>query len=158
MRRSSRWASCARRLAGARGSASLELLTLGVLLLVPLAYLALALASLQSAALCAEGAARHAGRILAEDGASAASMEMASAAIAFSAADHSFDPEAVEVGVGCLPAGERCSADSLVSVQVTVRAPLPLVPGALDPSGQASIPVTASSAFPFSRFDGEVGL
>lgn len=145
------------RLADAAGSASLELLTLGVLLLVPLAYLALSLASIQAAALCAEGAARHAGRILADDGASDAAQRQAEAAIAFAVADHGLDPDQVEVGIGCLPAGERCTSRSLISVEVTVLAPLPLVPDALDPSGRAALPITASSAFPMGRFDGGVG-
>ena len=47
------------------GSAAVEVLVLGVLLLVPLVYLVLTLAVLQGAAFAAEGAARQAARSIA---------------------------------------------------------------------------------------------
>src|ERR687898_866630 len=46
-----------------RGSASLEFLTVGIILLVPLVYLVLALAAIQAGALGVEGAARQAARV-----------------------------------------------------------------------------------------------
>lgn len=167
-RRSERMAAAARRLAAAArrswlarraasedGSASLEFLTLGVLLLVPLAYLAVCLASIQSAALAAEGAARHAGRILADGAASEEAIVEAEAAIAFALADHGFGLEDAEVELGCLPAGSRCTAASeLVAVEVTVHAPLPFIPDGFDLAGRATIPVSATSSFPMGRFDG----
>ncbi|RII97030.1 hypothetical protein DZF97_17400, partial [Clavibacter nebraskensis] len=46
-----------------RGSAVLEFITAGVLLLVPLVYLVLAMSAIQGAALGTEGAARQAARV-----------------------------------------------------------------------------------------------
>ena len=51
------------RLAQEHGSASLEFLTVGIILLVPLVYLVLALAAIQAGALGVEGAARQAARV-----------------------------------------------------------------------------------------------
>ena len=48
-----------------QGSAAVEVLVLGVLLLVPLVYLVLTVAALQGAAFAAEGAARQAARSIA---------------------------------------------------------------------------------------------
>lgn len=45
------------------GSASLEFVTVGVILLVPLVYLVLAVAAIQAGVLATEGAARHAARV-----------------------------------------------------------------------------------------------
>ena len=59
MPRSSRWIS---RLSD-DGSASLEFITVGLLLLVPLVYLVLTIAAVQGAALGVEGAARQASRV-----------------------------------------------------------------------------------------------
>ena len=58
MQRSRPWTD-----AGERGSASLEFLTVGMILLVPLVYLVLALAAIQGGSLAVEGAARHAARV-----------------------------------------------------------------------------------------------
>ena len=46
-----------------RGSASLEFLTVGMILLVPLVYLVLVVAAIQGGALAVEGAARQAARV-----------------------------------------------------------------------------------------------
>jgi len=45
------------------GSASIEFLTAGMLLLVPIVYLVILVAAVQSAALATEGAARQAARV-----------------------------------------------------------------------------------------------
>ena len=60
MRRSRPWTESA---ACDRGSASLEFLTVGMILLVPLVYLVLAVAAIQAAALGVDGAARQASRV-----------------------------------------------------------------------------------------------
>lgn len=147
---------CRRAIRDERGSASVEFITLGVLLLVPLAYLMLSLASIQSAALCAEAAARNAGRLLAEDAVSAEAIPRAETALAFALADHGLPAEGSSIRVSCLPEGKRCTdPEALVSVEVTVQAPLPLIPDFLDPQSRASIPVQATSAFPVGRFGDE---
>lgn len=58
MRRSRRWVELLRRLAADdSGSASLEFVTVGLLLLVPTVYLVVALSALESASFGVEGAA-----------------------------------------------------------------------------------------------------
>ena len=56
MRLSSRFAS-------EQGSASLEFITVGMVMLIPLVYLVLTMSAIQAGALAAEGAARQAARV-----------------------------------------------------------------------------------------------
>ena len=62
MRHARRWIEARRAAASDDGSASLEFITVGVLLLVPLVYLVLVVSSLQAASLAVEGAAQQASR------------------------------------------------------------------------------------------------
>lgn len=143
--------NCWRRLRDDRGSASLEFLTLGVLLMVPLAYLALSLASIHQAALCAEGGARHAARILAEPArADDPSLHAAESAILFALADHGYTAEHADTVISCDVTTNGCAGEDSITVSVTVRASLPLIPASFDPEARASIPVTASATFPMS--------
>ena len=68
MRRWNRWAR------NDEGSAALEFITVGVILLVPLAYLVITLGAVQETLLGAEAAARHTARVIgqAEDAGAAA--------------------------------------------------------------------------------------
>lgn len=143
--------NCWRMLAGDRGSASLEFLSFGVLLMVPLTYLALSLASLHQAALCAEGAARHAARILAEPHTSGPTTAAAAeSAILFALADHGYTPAHAETLISCDAASGDCARSETVTVRVSVQAPLPLIPASFDPEARASIPVSAEASFPVS--------
>ena len=76
-----------------RGSSSLEFVTVGLVLMVPLVYLVVAMAAIQGAALAIEGAARQAARVfvLAPDLAQAEASAIR--ALEFALADHGLDPE-----------------------------------------------------------------
>lgn len=128
------------------GSASLEFITAGVLLLVPVVYLVIALGALQGAAFAAEGAAHAAVRaqVRAVDASSArASID---GIVRLAAADFGLDPEAATAQVACAPATRDClGRGSLVTVSVTVEAPLPLVPAFLDTALPLRIPMSASA-------------
>src|SRR5215218_1477843 len=115
------------------GSASLEFLGVGLLLLVPVVYLVLTLAALQAGALAAEGAARHAARsfVLAATPEEAAAR--AERAVELTLADFGIDPAAAEVDIACAPDPGTCLARrSLVTVTVGIRVALPLAPPVLD--------------------------
>ena len=142
-----------RLLAETAGSASIEFLGVGLLLLVPLVYLVLTLAALQSGALAAEGAARQAARsfVLAatEDEAAA----RAGRAVQFTLTDYGVDPAAAEVRIECSPDPTTClSRRALVTVTVGIRVPLPLAPPVMDVETPLSVGMSGVSTQQVSRF------
>ena len=135
------------------GTASLEFLTVGVLLLVPLVYLVLAVAAIQAGALGVEGAARQAARVAvlgAETGASDAAVERA---VRVTLDDYGIDAGAASVSVTCDRA-DCTDAGAHVTVAVRARVQLPLVPDVLALSAVGSVPIEASATQTVSRFAG----
>lgn len=136
-----------------RGSASLEFLTLGTLLIVPLAYLMLTLSALQGASIAGESAARSAARLLASDPESEETQALAAAAIDLAAADHGLEAGAVEQLVACDSPADTCQdAGAVVTVTVTIDVPLPFAPNLTGGAAPLSIPTSATSSFAVTRF------
>ena len=134
-----------------RGSASLEFLTVGMLLLVPIVYLVLALAAVQGGALAVEGAARQAARIAVQAGDLPSAEAAVDRAVRVSLADYGVDADAASVVIDCDSAA--CDAPGTrvrVSVEAQVR--LPLVPDVLELGLVGSVPVEASATQTVSRF------
>lgn len=133
-----------------RGSAVVEFVTLGVLLLVPLVYLVMALARVQAGAFAVSQAARESGRafVTTDAGQDAAARARAAAMVAF--ADHRFEDvgtlDVVCDGTPCL------RPDGRIRTTATVRVPLPLVPAFVRDAVPASIPVSASQVSTVDRF------
>src|SRR6187402_600067 len=128
------------------GSAAVEVLVLGVLLLVPLVYLVLTVAALQGAAFAAEGAARQVARSMTLAATDAAGRSAADAAATVALADWHVQPSAAEVEVRCSPDPADCvTARGTVDVRVTVAAALPLLPPALGVDAPGTIPIEARS-------------
>lgn len=128
------------------GSAALEFLAAGVMLLVPMVYLVTTLSHIETAAFATEGAARHAARIIARDGGVDAS-GAAARSVAATAADFGVDPARLETEVRCDPDPGDCRLpDSVVTVAIRVDVPLPLVPSALDIALPLRVPVSASAS------------
>ena len=136
-----------------QGSAAVEVLVLGVLLLVPLVYLVLTVAALQSAAFAAEGAARQAARSIALAATDAAGRSAAESAATVALADWHVDPAAAELTVRCSPAPDHCATPrGTVDVRVRVAATLPLLPPALHIDAPATVPIEARSVQRVSMF------
>ena len=136
------------------GSASLEFLTVGMILLVPLVYLVLAVSAVQAGALGVEGAARQAARVAvmaADQDASDASVERA---VRVALADYGIDAAAASVTIGCDRA-DCLEPGARVTVSVAARVELPLVPDVLALSTVGSVPVEATATQTVSRFAGE---
>lgn len=147
------WKHWTSRLRSEDGSASIEFVSLGVLLLIPIAYLMLSLASIQAAALSSEAAARTAARILAESGYSDDGRAAAELATAFALDAHGYDLDQATILVSCAPSPSNCAdAGSLITVTVTVNAILPLVPESIGPHASGHIPVTSHATFQNSQF------
>lgn len=140
-----------RRLAGEGGSASLEFLTVGMILLVPLVYLVLAVASIQAAALGVEGAARQAARVavLQADGASVASVERTVRVVL---ADYGVDAGRASVSVDC--SGPCDEPGTRITVRVGAAVALPLVPQALAASSIGTVRLDGIATHTASRFAG----
>lgn len=135
------------------GSASLEFITVGVILLVPLVYLVIAVSSIQAAALAVEGAARQAARVYVQSATDAVATEAADHAIEVALSDYGVDASSAEVSITCVPEPRTClNRMGTVTVTVRIHAPLPLVPDFFDFQSAASVPLQASAADVVSRF------
>lgn len=134
------------------GSAALEFIAVGVILLVPLAYLVIALGAIQDQTLGVEAAARHTARAiaLAPDAEEAAAV--GDIVLAGVVDEYDLDPESTEVEVSCRPASETCpSAGVTLIVRVSTRVRLPLVPPVLGVDRATEVPVQAEAVQKLSR-------
>jgi len=137
------------------GTASLEFVTAGMILLVPLVYLVLVMSAIQAAALATEGAARQAARVFvqAENGVDARAS--AARAVEFALADYGLDVDDATVKITCAPQPNDClTRRGFVTVSVTVEVPLPLVPPVLTIDAPLAVPLSATATQQVSRFWG----
>lgn len=147
-RRSDRWPV----LGDETGSASLEFISVGLILLVPLVYLVLAMSVLQGGTFAVEGAARQAARVYVQAPSAAAAEARAERAVQVGLADYDIDVAAAEVSITCSGPAACLSRRSVVTVTVRVVVDLPFVPAVLTQSHGGSIPVEASATQTVSRF------
>lgn len=137
-----------------RGSASLEFLTVGMLLLVPLVYLVLAIGAVQGGALAVEGAARQAARVAVEAGGRADAEAAVERTVEVALADYGIDAGEAYVRLDC-QAGDCAEPGSRVRVSVRATVLLPLVPDVLALDRVGSVPLDATATQTVSRFAGD---
>jgi hypothetical protein len=138
------------------GSAALEFITAGFLLLIPLVYLVLAMSAVQGGALSVEGASRQAARVFVQAPDPGAAQARAKTAVDFALDDFGLGAVPTTVTVSCRPNPGAClTRRGFVTVTVTAHVPLPLVPNVLALSTPLSVPMTATSTEQVSRFWGE---
>jgi len=136
-----------------RGSASLEFLTAGFLLLVPLVYLVVALSVVQAGALAVDGAARQAVRVYVQAPTEAIAVERAALAVRFGLADYGLQADDATVRVVCTGGANGClTRESGVTVTVSLNVALPLLPDVLSLRSAASVPLQGSATQIVSRF------
>lgn len=134
-----------------RGSAALEFILVGLILLVPLVYLIVALGLIQEQSLGAEAGARHVARAMSTATDAADARARADRVLESVMAEYGIDD--IDVEIACEPAGAACpeaGATLIVTVRTTVA--LPLVPPVLGLDRVAAVPVEASGAHKVSRF------
>ena len=137
------------------GSASLEFVTTGMILLLPLVYLVLVVSAIQAGALAIEGAARQAARVYVQAETTAEARSAAARAIDFGLADYGLDYENATVSISCTPLPRDClHRRGYVTVAIAVSVPLPLVPPALTLNVPLTVTLEASSTQQVSRFWG----
>ncbi len=146
MQRSRRWTDD-------DGSASLEFITAGLILLVPLVYLVLAVAAIQGGALAVEGAARQAVRVFVQAPDQATGQAAAMRALEFALADHGLTDADVAIAITC-SANPCLTRREFVTVTVDLAVPLPLVPPVLQGDFPLAVPLSAESTQQVSRFWG----
>ncbi len=137
---------------GEHGSAIVELVWLGILLLVPLLWIVLSVSQVQQGAFGVTAAARSAGRAyaLAPDDASGrqAAEEVARRALA----DQGLEDAPMKVTVTCTPYPHDChNGTSLITVRIETSVVLPLLPDALG-GGQPRFALDATHTVPIGRY------
>jgi len=133
------------------GSAALEFILVGLLLLVPLVYLVVSLGLIQGQSLGAEAAARHVARAVSTAVDAEDARARADAVIAAVSDEYGLDH--VDLSIECTPAGATCPrAGATLHVSVRTVVALPLVPPVLDLDRIAAIPIEAAAAHKVSRF------
>lgn len=131
-----------------RGSAVVEFIVLGVGILIPLAYVVIAIASVIGAQAAAHQAVREAGRVFVRDSAVHAGQLRAEHAADIAFADHGLTVPGDALTITC-PA--RClEPGSSVAIDLRWDMPLPWMPAGLD--ALVSIPIRASSQFAVDDF------
>jgi hypothetical protein len=136
------------------GSASLEFIVAGLVLLVPIVYLVVVLFQIQAAVLAAEGGARQAARLFVDAEDADAATDGASTAVEFALADQGIDPRTADVSITCGDGGpdECLDPGDLVTVVVRLDVSLPLAPPVLGLGDLAVIPIEASAVNAVSEF------
>ncbi|NJI60925.1 MULTISPECIES: TadE family protein [Microbacterium] len=137
------------------GSAALEFITVGVILLVPLIYLVIALGAIQEQTFGAEAAARHIARVIARAPDAETAAERSDAVLAGIVGEYGLDEDAVDLTLACMPRSVECpSAGATVVVTVATRVRLPLVPEVLGLDRSTAVPVQAEAVQKVSRLWG----
>jgi hypothetical protein len=136
-----------------RGSAVVEFVALGVLLLVPLVYLVLMLARVQAGTFAVSQASREAGRafVTADSGEHPVARARAAARVSFE--DHDFD-DTGHLSIRC-EATPCLRPDARVRTTATVSVPLPLVPAFVRGAVPLTVPVSATHVSTVDRFRGQ---
>jgi hypothetical protein len=143
------------KLAGEEGSASLEFITAGLILLLPLVYLILTMSAIQGGALAVEGASRQAARVFVQSATVAEGQSSALRAVEFALADYGIDAEQATITITCRPQPADClTRRGFVTVVVEAGVSLPLVPTALTVDAPLAVPVSSTATQQVSRFWG----
>ncbi len=144
-----------KRCADDSGSASLEFITAGMILLVPLVYLVLVMSAVQAGALAVEGAARQAARVYVQSATPAEATGAAQRAIQFALTDYGLDAHSAVVSVSCSPTPGNCfTRQGFVTITVATTVTLPMAPAVLSRSLPLAIPLSATATQQVSRFWG----
>ena len=150
-----RWNLFRRAIADDVGTASLEFVTAGMILLLPMVYLVLTMSALQAGSLAVEGAARQAVRVYVQAPDTRDAEAEAERAIRFALADYGLDPSQASVVISCSPRPADClRRRATVTITVGVSVGLPLVPSALTFRGPLAVPLRSTATEQVSRFWG----
>lgn len=134
-----------------QGSALIEVVWLGVLLLLPMLWIVLSVFEVQRGAFSVEAAARSAARAYALAGEDALGRSRAEAAARQALADQGLEDAPLDVRVSCTTPPACHSGTSVITVVVGTRVDLPLLPDVLG-AGQPTFALDATHTVPIGRF------
>ncbi|QYH36643.1 hypothetical protein [Salinibacterium sp. M195] len=138
-----------------RGSSSLEFITVGLIMLIPLVYLVLTMSAIQGGALAAEGAARQAARVFVQAESTAEAELTAQRAVEFALSNYGIDSADASVDIACSPDPTNCLARrGYVTVTVGLVVALPLAPPVLTGNFPINVPLDAAATQQVSQFRG----
>lgn len=128
-----------------RGSATIEFLVAGLVLLVPLVYIVIAFGMMQNVMLGTEATARYVARSLATG-----SAVPPDAVRDMVAAGYGLDPDSLSISAECYPDPGSCpAAGSTIVVTVDSRLTLPLMPAIFD--SHLGVPISGSATYRVER-------
>lgn len=133
------------------GTAIVETVWLGALLLVPLVYVVISVFEVQRGAFSTTTAARSAARAFALAPDDAVGERAAEAAARQAYADQGLEGVPVDVEVSCTPYPDCHSGTSVITVRVASRVDLPFLPEALG-SGKPSFALDATHTVPIGQY------
>ena len=135
-----------------QGSAALEFIVGGLVLLVPILYVVVALGMVQQQALGVESGARHVARAISTATDPAEADRRARSVLASIASEYGIDATRVALSVRCGSSGGECPrAGATIVVTVQSEVALPLVPPVLDLDRFAVVPVEGVAVQKMSR-------
>lgn len=130
-----------------RGSAIIEFLVIGVLVLVPIAYIVMSVMRVQAAAFASTQAAREAGRAFVTADSPAQGQQQARVAARIAFEDQGFEIPAAALSIDC--AGGPClTPGSTVHVRIAWSVDLPWIPSDLAGGRSVSVPIEAIHEVP----------
>lgn len=134
------------------GSAVVEFVALGILLLIPLVHLVVTLGRVQAAAFAADSSARAAARALASAEDERSGRARALTAVRLGLRDHGFDDDPVAASRVTCSAAPCLVPEGRISVQVDVRVAVFRLPGFVTGPERASITVRSECLTTVDRF------
>ncbi|HAN71833.1 MAG TPA: pilus assembly protein TadE [Actinobacteria bacterium] len=135
------------------GSALIEFLIMGIGILIPLAYLALAASAVQAGVFASTQAVREAGRAFVTSSTPAEAGARAEAALRLAFDDHAITPPLGALRVTC-EGGPCLSPGTRVLVEVAWEVPLPWLPSDIVGPAPALVPIRAEHRVPVDDFRG----
>lgn len=132
-----------------RGSAVVEFVIVAVCVLVPLTYVVVSIATVQSAMFATSQAVREAGRAFSGAASEAGGRAAAVAAARLAFADQGLAMPADGLAVSCL-SGACLEPGSVVQVDIEWDMPLPWLPESL--GSRASVPISATHRLPIDEY------
>lgn len=136
------------------GSASLEFITAGVLLLVPLVYLVLCLSTIQAATLATEAAARHANRVFIDSSDVSTAHSRAHLAAERTLKDYAISMRKSSITIQCQHPSNCLTAGNAVRIYVESAVSLPGIPPVFGLQRLATVTLASESTMIVSRFHG----
>ena len=134
-----------------RGSAVLEFIVVGVLVLIPIAYLVLSVMRVQAAAFASTQAVREAARAFATADSVPRAQQRAVAAARLAFVDQGFALPADVLTVSCRPAA-CLTPGGAIDVVAQWSVPLPWLPATF--GDVAAVPITATHSVPVDTYRG----